>query len=157
MQAKDALLWALLQRKLFCKYRRSKRFYLLKQSMNRNSPFKCSKARIMLFPEKSEQLDTSKAMLQKAAGHFTANSTKPFVVIDTEQYLFCFSAHLLLSPFSIMLVCTGFFFDGIFLLHSTSGMFLIPWCLSMSVTHFPYMWSSAWFNLPWPAFSALLL
>lgn len=108
MQAKDALLWALLQRKLFCKYRRSKRFYLLKQSMNRNSPFKCSKARIMLFPEKSEQLDMSKATLQKAAGHFTANSTKPFVVIDTEQYLFCFSAHLLLFPFSIMLVCTGF-------------------------------------------------
>lgn len=139
LQTKDTLLWALLQRKLFSKYRGSKRFYLLKQSMNYNSPFKCSKARITLFPEKSEQLDMSKAMLQKQQDIALLRLSSLLLLLTWNSIFFVFQ---LIHFFLLSLSCLSaqvFFFDGIFLLHSTSSLFLIPGCLSMSVTHFPYM------------------
>lgn len=95
----------------------SKRFCLSKQSMKHTSPtaikwctpFKHSKARIKLFPEKLQQLDTRKAM-QKAVVYFTAKATKCSLIIETKLFFFLitFSSHPLLSPFSILLLCMGF-------------------------------------------------
>lgn len=146
----DAILWAVQQRKLLGKYCHSKRFYLLKQRMNCNSPFKCSKLELHFsWKTRYEQRNATES------SRAFAKATKPSVLTEIEQYLIRFSSYLLL-PLSCV-SAQVFFFDGIFSLHSTSGLVLIPWCLSMPVTPFPYMWSSALFHLPWSPFSALLL
>lgn len=66
------------------------------------TPWKCSKAKINLSPEKLQHLDRRKAMIQKAVVHFTAKAPSILSLLKLNFFFITFSPHLL--PFSILLL-----------------------------------------------------
>lgn len=116
------------------------------------TPWKCSKAKINLSPEKLQHLDRRKAMLQKAVVHFTAKAPSILSLLKLNIFFITFSPHLL--PFSILLLYM------VFLLwwYIPSSCYFWLLLYSMSSVHVsPYLWSSAWFHLSRTVSSALLI
>lgn len=106
------------------------------------TPFKWSKARIKLFPEKLQQLDTRKAMLQKAVVHSNAKATKCSVIIETKLFFFfpitffiSFSSFSFLFPASLH----GFFLS--LMVYSFSTPLLALFFTQVSPVHVFHLFS----------------